>query len=114
MNGWFARSLGSSDAAAWLFLAVGIAADCTALALPNANAAAWKARQRVTAAVGWAVCIMTFVFAVTAGIGFASVNIADVTQARASPVTPARYGGPSDARRHRAPYRRISCLLLQR
>jgi hypothetical protein len=32
---------------------------------------------------------MTFVFTVTAGIGFASLNIADVTQARASRVTPA-------------------------
>ncbi|MBV8698728.1 MAG: hypothetical protein JO052_12845, partial [Bradyrhizobium sp.] len=26
MNGWFARSLGSSDVAGWLFLAVGVAA----------------------------------------------------------------------------------------
>ena len=32
---------------------------------------------------------MTFVFAVTAGIGFASVNIADVTLSRASRATPA-------------------------
>jgi hypothetical protein len=32
---------------------------------------------------------MTFVFAVTAGIGFASVNISDVTSARAARVTPA-------------------------
>jgi hypothetical protein len=31
---------------------------------------------------------MTFVFAVTAGVGFASSNIADVTLARASRVTP--------------------------
>jgi len=32
---------------------------------------------------------MTFVFAVTAGVGFATTNIADVTLARASRVTPA-------------------------
>jgi hypothetical protein len=32
---------------------------------------------------------MTFVFAVTSGIGFASTNITDVTFARASRVTPA-------------------------
>src|SRR5215831_3683132 len=38
---------------------------------------------------GWAVWTMTFVFAVTAGVGFASTNIADVTLARASRVTPA-------------------------
>jgi len=35
------------------------------------------------------VWLMTFVFAVMAGIGFASVNIADVTLARASHATPA-------------------------
>jgi hypothetical protein len=32
---------------------------------------------------------LTFVFAVTAGVGFASTNISDVTLARASRVTPA-------------------------
>jgi hypothetical protein len=32
---------------------------------------------------------MTFAFAITAGIGFASLNIADVTATRASRVTPA-------------------------
>jgi hypothetical protein len=32
--------------------------------------------------------LATFVFAVTAGVGFDSVNIADVTLARASRVTP--------------------------
>ncbi len=34
MNGWFARSLGSSDAAGWLFLAIGVAADLIALVVP--------------------------------------------------------------------------------
>jgi hypothetical protein len=33
--------------------------------------------------------VATFVFAVTAGVGFGSVNIADVTLSRASRVTPA-------------------------
>jgi hypothetical protein len=35
MNGWFARSLGSTDFSGWLFLAVGVAADCAALVLPS-------------------------------------------------------------------------------
>jgi Recombinase len=35
MNGWFARSLGSSDIAGWLFLAIGLATDATALALSD-------------------------------------------------------------------------------
>lgn len=89
MNGWFARSLGSSDTAGWLFLAIGVAADLAALAVPSCAAHLWQARQRATAATGWIIWVMTFAFAVTAGIGFASVNISDVTLARASRVTPA-------------------------
>lgn len=89
INGWFARSLGASDAAGWLFLAVGVAADLVALVLPCCAAGLWQSRKRVTALVGWAVWLLTFVFAVTASIGFASTNISDVTLVRASRVTPA-------------------------
>jgi hypothetical protein len=89
INGWFARSLGSSDVAGWLFLAVGVAADLVALVMPSCAVGLWLAGQRATALVGWCVWLMTFVFAVTAGIGFASTNISDVTLARASRVTPA-------------------------
>jgi hypothetical protein len=88
-NGWFARSLGSSDTAGWLFLAIGVATDLAALVLPSCAAALWHSRQRATSLAGWAVWAMTFAFAVTAGIGFASVNITDVTAARAAHVTPA-------------------------
>jgi hypothetical protein len=89
MNGWFARSLGSSDIASWLFLAIGVAADLVALAMPSCAAGLWRGGRRAPALVGWAVWLMTFVFAVTSGIGFASTNIIDVTLARASRVTPA-------------------------
>jgi hypothetical protein len=89
INGWFARSLGSSDWAGWLFFAIGVATDLVALVMPSCAAGLWQIGQRSTALVGWAVWLMTFVFAVTAGIGFASTNIADVTMARASRVTPA-------------------------
>ena len=89
MNGWFARSLGSSDIAGWLFLAIGVGADAAALALPACAARLWDGRQRGAALAGWVVWAMTFAFAVTAGIGFASVNISDVTLQRASRVTPA-------------------------
>jgi hypothetical protein len=89
MNGWFARSLGSTEVAAWLFLAIGVAADLVALVIPSCAASLWRARQRATAAAGWAVWLLTFVFAVTASIGFASVNITDVTLSRASRTTPA-------------------------
>jgi hypothetical protein len=88
-NGWFARSLGSSDIAGWLFFAIGVAADLVALVMPSCAAALWQARHRAISLAGWSVWTMTFVFAVTAGIGFASVNISDVTAARAARVTPA-------------------------
>jgi len=89
MNGWFARSLGASDAAGWLFFATGVASDLVALVAPSCSARLWQARHRATSLAGWAVWAMTFVFAVTAGVGFASTNIADVTLVRASRVTPA-------------------------
>jgi hypothetical protein len=89
MNGWFARSLGSSDVASWLFLAIGAAADLVALAMPSCAAGLWRGGHRATSLVGWTVWLMTFVFAVTSGIGFASTNIADMTLARASRLTPA-------------------------
>lgn len=84
INGWFARSLGSTEAAGLLFLAIGVATDLVALAAPSCAAHLWGARQRPTALVAWALWLLTFIFAVTAGLGFASVNIADVTSARAS------------------------------
>jgi hypothetical protein len=59
------------------------------LALPSCAAELWQASQRATAAAAWSVWAMTFAFAVTAGIGFASLNIADVTLARGSRVTQA-------------------------
>jgi hypothetical protein len=88
-NGWFARSLGSSDTAGWLFLAIGVAGDLVALVMPSCAAGLWHNGQRATSLVGWAVWTLTFAFAVTAGIGFASVNIADVAAARAARITPA-------------------------
>jgi hypothetical protein len=88
MNGWFGRTLGSTDLAGWLFLAIGVASDLVALAVPSTAIQLWQARQRATAVVAWVVWCTTFVFAVFAGIGFASLNIADVTLTRASRVTP--------------------------
>lgn len=100
INGWYAQSLGSSDVAGWLFLALGVAADLIALGMPSCAAGLWHARQRAASLAGWALWLVAFTFAVTAGIGFASTNVRDVTLARASRVTPAitaAHAGLSDA-----------------
>jgi hypothetical protein len=92
MNGWFARTLGSTDIAGWLFLAIGVASDLAALAVPSSAARLWRTHQRGAAVAGWLVWLATFIFAVTAGVGFASTNITAVTMERSSRVTPAVSG----------------------
>ncbi len=52
INGWFARSLGSSDVAGWLFLAVGVAADLVALVMPSTRRWAMAGRPAGDRA-GW-------------------------------------------------------------
>ena len=91
-SGHFRLSFNSGsteDIAVGTVRANGPAADLVALVVPSCVARLWQARHRATSLAGWAVWVMTFVFAVTAGVGFASTNIADVTLARASRVTPA-------------------------
>jgi hypothetical protein len=89
VNAWFARSLGSTDAAGFLFLAIGIASDLAALVLPAVCARAWQAGHRGAALAGWSVWIVAFCFAVTASVGFTALNVTDTTMMRASRVTPA-------------------------
>jgi hypothetical protein len=71
------------------FLILGVASDCVALIMPSVATMAWQSRRRGAALAGWAVWLATFVFALSASVGFASVNISDVAQARASRVTAA-------------------------
>jgi hypothetical protein len=56
--------------------------------LPYTATNLWQGGHRATALLGWVLWFVTFIFAVMAGIGFASSNIADVTLIRASRVTP--------------------------
>ncbi|MGJ4888864.1 hypothetical protein ACQR1Y_11750 [Bradyrhizobium sp. HKCCYLRH3099] len=85
MNAVYARSLGSSDLSGWLFLALGLCADCAALALPSVAASCQEIGSKVAAWVTWAA---VFAFAILGSVGFASTSISDVTLARSSRVTP--------------------------
>jgi hypothetical protein len=86
MNAVYAHSLGSSDISGWLFLALGVAADASALCLPSVAASAPKRIQRIAAWTTWAI---VFAFAIIGSVGFASTSISDVTALRSSRVTPA-------------------------
>ena len=89
INGWFARSLGATDFAGWLFLAVGLASDLSALLLPDAASRLWRSRQLIASAVAWSLWLLTFGFALVASVGFASLNITEVIATRANRSTAA-------------------------
>jgi hypothetical protein len=89
MNGWYAHTLGSSQIAGWVFAAIGVAADAMALAIPHTAASHWQASRRTRSAAGWLVWLIVTFFTFYAGVGFASINISDVTASRASRVTTA-------------------------
>lgn len=89
MNAWYARSLGASEVAGVLFTAVGVASDMVALVMPSVAAMAWQGKRRGAALAGWLVWMLTLAFALSAGIGFTSINISDTVTARASRTTPA-------------------------
>jgi hypothetical protein len=89
MNAWYAWSLGASEVAGVLFTAVGVASDMVALVMPSVAVMAWQGKRWGAALAGWLVWILTLAFALSAGIGFASINISDTVTARASRTTPA-------------------------
>jgi hypothetical protein len=88
INAWFARSLGSTELAQWLFLAVGVVSDCAAFVLPRQAGWLWRTDRKMASLVAWGLWSVTFGFALIASVGFASLNIADVTSARASRSSP--------------------------
>jgi hypothetical protein len=89
INAWFAHSLAPAEIAGWLFMAAGVLADCLAFVLPDRATHLWRQRRVGMSATAWAVWSLTFTFALYAGVGFASLNIADTVMARAGRTTPA-------------------------
>ena len=82
INAWYGATLGRTADASLLFAGLSVAADALALVLPAAGRQLWLDRRIGAAAAGWGLWMFTAAVALLASIGFASLNIADVTAAR--------------------------------
>jgi hypothetical protein len=82
INAWYGATLGRTADASILFAGLSVAADALALVLPAAGRMLWLDCRHGTAAVAWGLWSLMAAIALLASIGFASLNIADVTAAR--------------------------------
>ena len=87
INAWYGGTLGRTLDASSLPSGLNISADILALVLPTAARTLWTDRRRMAAAVAWALWSIMITVALMATVGFAALNIADTTTARASAVT---------------------------
>jgi hypothetical protein len=87
INAWYGGTLGRTPDASSLLSGLSISADVLTLVLPTAARTLWTDRRRMAAAVAWALWSITIAVALMATVGFAALNIADTTAARASTVT---------------------------
>jgi hypothetical protein len=83
INAWYGAMLGRTAEASLLLAGLSVAADSLALVLPATGRMLWLDRRLGAAAMAWSLWSLTTVIALLASIGFASLNIADVTAARA-------------------------------
>jgi hypothetical protein len=81
------RHVGRTPEASTLLSGLSVSADVLALILPTATRTLWTDRRRMAAAVAWALWTITIAVALMATVGFAALNIADTTAARARTVT---------------------------
>src|SRR5450631_1094070 len=87
INAWYGGTLGRTPEASTLLSGLSVSADVLALILPATARTLWTDRQRMAAAVAWALWTITIAVALMATVGFAALNIADTTAARAKTVT---------------------------
>ena len=83
INAWYGAMLGRTAEASLLLAGLSVAADSLALVLPATGRMLWLDRRLGAAAMAWGLWSLTTVIALLASVGFASLNIADVTSARA-------------------------------
>src|SRR5450755_1969796 len=87
INAWYGGALGRTPEASTLLSGLSVSADVLALILPTTARTLWTDRRRMAAAVAWALWTITIAVALMATVGFAALNIADTTAARAKTVT---------------------------
>ena len=87
INAWYGGTLGRTPEASTLLSGLSVSADALALILPTTARTLWADRRRMAAAVAWALWTITIAVALMATVGFAALNIADTTAARAKTVT---------------------------
>jgi hypothetical protein len=87
INAWYGGTLGRTPEAGTLLSGLSVSADVLALILPTAARTLWTDRRWIAAAVAWALWTITIAVALMATVGFAALNIADTTAARAKTVT---------------------------
>jgi hypothetical protein len=87
INAWYGGTLGRTPEASTLLSGLSVSADVLALILPTTARTLWTDRRRMAAAVAWALWTITVAVALMATVGFAALNIADTTAARAKTVT---------------------------
>jgi glucan phosphoethanolaminetransferase (alkaline phosphatase superfamily) len=80
---WYGASLGKTEEASTLLAGLSVCADTLALVLPSSALALWADGRRTVAGAAWAVWGVVLVVTLLASVGFASMNIADTTAARA-------------------------------
>jgi len=87
INAWYGGTLGRTPEASTLLSGLSVSADVLALVLPTAARTLWTDRRRMAAAVAWALWTITIAVALMATVGFAALNMADTSAARAKTVT---------------------------
>ena len=87
INAWYGGTLGRTPEASTLLSGLSVSADVLALILPTTARTLWTDRRRMAAVVAWALWTITIAVALMATVGFAALNIADTTAARAKTVT---------------------------
>jgi MarR family len=87
INAWYGGTLGRTPEASTLLSGLSVSADVLALILPTTARTLWTDCRRIAAAVAWALWAVMIAVALMATVGFAALNIADTTAARAKTVT---------------------------